>query len=526
MSDAPASSWPRRLRTPLVAVAVPAALRLLLWVMDRTEVGIELLFPVMMAFQLTALIAGLVLAVWFALSRWVPVWLKVAVAGLLVLAVVGAFYAVRSVEFDGQMTPHFRYRWERTADEELAAYRKDAAPAADAADLTVGPGDSPEYRGPAGDGTAPATLADDWSATPPKVIWRHPVGTGHAGIAVAGNSLVTLEQRGNDEVVVCYDRDTGRERWAYPYPARFATSEAMGGDGPRTTPSVVEGLVYALGGAGDLVCLDGRTGERKWTVNVLADNAATNLEWGMSGSPLVADGKVVVNPGVNPKDNKGQAVAAYDRYTGQKLWAGGNNAAAYASPMRANLLGTAQALVFDAAGLGGYGLADGKELWRHPWKTDMGMNSAQPVLLGDNRVFVSSERSNGGAVVEVGSGGAKEVWRGRALSARFSSPVLHAGHLFGLSQGRLVCVDAATGKQQWADGDYGNGQIVLADGKLVVTAEKGFVALVKADPADYVESGRFAVFADRTWNVPALAGRRLFMRNHRELACVELPGSP
>ena len=152
----------------------------------------------------------------------------------------------------------------------------------------------------------------------------------------------------------------------------------------------------------------------------------------------------------------------------------------------------------------------------------MGMNSAQPVVLEPSRVFVSSERSQGGAMFDL-AGPAKEVWKGRALSARFCSPVRHAGHLYGLSQGRLVCVDAATGKQRWADGDYGNGQLVLADGKLVVTAEKGFVALVKADPADYVELGRFPVFADRTWNVPALAGRRLYMRNHREIACVELP---
>jgi outer membrane protein assembly factor BamB len=510
---------------PLIAVGVPAALRLLVWAMDRTEVGLALLFPVMMAFQLAALVGGLVLAVWFALSRWIPTWVKVAAAGLLVLLVAGAFYAVRSVEFDGQMTPHFRYRWEPTADEQFAAYRQDAAPAADAADLQVGPDDSPAYRGPAGDGTASAKLADDWSATPPKVIWQHPVGTGHAGLAVAGNSLVTLEQRGPDEAVVCYDRETGRERWAYTYPARFATSEPMGGDGPRTTPSVVEGLVYALGGAGNLVCLDGKTGQKKWGVNILTDSGAPNLDWGMSGSPLVTDGKVIVNPGHNPNASEGRSVAAYDRYTGAKLWANGAHRAAYASPMRANINGTAQALVFDADGLGGYALADGKELWRFPWKTDMGMNSAQPVRVGDSRVFVSSERSNGGAVVEIGEM-PREVWRGRALSARFCSPVLHAGHLFGLSQGRLVCVDAATGKQKWSDGDYGNGQIVLADGKLVITAEKGFIALVRADPEDYAELGRFAVFSDRTWNVPALAGRRLFMRNHRELACVELPGSP
>jgi outer membrane protein assembly factor BamB len=518
----PAPSWLRRIRLPLIAVAVPVALRLAVWAMDRFEVGIEHLMTVQTLFTFALMLAVLVVAVWFAFSRWIPVRLKLAVAGLAVLAVGFGAWAVRKVEFDGQMSPHFHYRWEPTAEEQLAAFRSESAPSAEAADLTVGPQDSPQYRGPAGDGTAPSKLADDWSKTPPKLVWKHPVGGGHAGIAVAGNSLVTLEQRGGDEAVVCYDRATGRERWAYTYPARFATSEPMGGDGPRTTPSVVDGLVYALGGAGDLVCLDGKTGTKKWAVNILADAGATNLEWGMSGSPLVTDGKVIVNPGVNPKDNKKQAVAAYDRYTGAKLWANGSSMAGYASPMRLAVGGEALAVVFDADGLGGYALADGGERFRVSWRTDLGMNSAQPVDLGGGRVFISSERSLGGAAV--GVVGQAFAWKNRALSARFCSPVLHAGHLFGLSQGRLVCLDAATGRQKWADGDYGNGQIVLADGKLVVTAERGFVALVKADPTDYAELGRFDVFADRTWNVPALAGHRLYMRNHREMACVELPG--
>lgn len=516
-------SWRRRLRLPLIALAIPVALRCLYWIVDRTEIGIEHQMTVMMAFQFALMLAILVVACWFAFSRWIPFSYKLIVASFALLAVGFGVWAIQTVEFDGQMSPQVRFRWEPSAEEQLAVYRKETTPSASEADLTVGPQDSPFYRGPTGDGVAPSKIADNWDKTPPKLLWKHPVGGGHAGIAVAGNSLVTMEQRGGDEAVVCYDRITGRERWAYTYPAKFATSEPMGGDGPRTTPSVVDGLVYALGGAGDLVCLDGKSGSKKWSVNILTDAGAANLEWGMSGSPLVVDGKVIVNPGVNPKDNKKQAVAAYDRYTGVKLWANGTSQAGYASPMRLDTGGTTQAVVFDAEGVAGYALADGREVWRHPWKTDMGMNSAQPVVLGDGRVFISSERSQGGAAISI-TPPTSVVWKGRALSARFCSPVLHAGHLYGLSQGRLVCVDAATGKQKWADGDYGNGQLVLADGKLVITAERGFLALVKADPAEHMELGRFDIFADRTWNVPALAGRNLYMRNHRELACVEMPG--
>lgn len=529
MSDPAISTsrgWLARNRVPLIAVAVPAGLRAVAAAMNRYEIGLEFLFPVMMGFQFAALVAAAVVAVWFLFFAGYSPLTRAAVC-LLVLAAVGAGVAsVRKLEFDGEMNPSVRFRWEPTDDELLARHRATAEKATDAAELSVGATDSPAYRGLAGDGSTPGVTLAEW-ADPPKVRWKHPVGGGHAGIAVAGNSAVTVEQRGEQETVVCYDRATGRERWAFGYPARFSHSEPMGGDGPRTTPGIVGGLVYSVGGAGELVCLDGATGKPKWQTNVLTDSGAVNAEWGMSASPLVLGDRVIVNPGVNPKDNNGQAVAAYDRLTGKRLWATGTHPMAYASPLRAVFAGVEQVVVFDADGLGGHDPATGAELWRFPWKTDMGMNSAQPVVLPGDRLFISSERSNGGAVVEVTKVGdkweAKRVWGNRSLSARFSCPVFAGGHIYGLTEGRLACVDAATGKRKWIDGDYGNGQIVLAGDKLIITGEKGKVSLVAADPAEFRELGSLPVFDARTWNVPALAGKRLFLRNHREMACLELP---
>ncbi len=507
----------RPLRVPLIAAAVPAGVWLAGWAMNRSEVGAEHLFKVNMAFQLTTFAALVVVIVWFYLASGVGRRWKLGV-GLTALAAVGvAFAAVRRVEFDGQMRPLFTYRWEPTADEQLAAFRESSAPAADGADLTAGPADSPGYRGPAGDGITPgATIPDAY-----QVVWKHPCGGGHAGIAVAGNGVVTLEQRDADEAVVCYDRATGAERWAFAYPARFTTLENLGGGGPRTTPLVVGGDVVTLGAVGDLVGVDGRTGRKQWAVNILADAGAVAPQWALSGSPLAVGDLVVVNPG----GDQGRAVAAYDRRTGARAWAAGSHPAAYASPLLATLSGVRQVVVFDADGLGGHDATTGAELWRFPWKTDMAMNSAQPVAMGPDRLFVSSEKSQGGAVVAVTKTGsewsAAEVWKSRALSARFASPVFAAGHLFGLADGRMVCVDAATGKRVWADGSYGNGQILAAGDRLAVTCENGDVAVVAADPSGHRELGRTKkVFDTRTWNVPALAGGGLFARNHREIAAL------
>ncbi|OWK47172.1 PQQ-binding-like beta-propeller repeat protein [Fimbriiglobus ruber] len=531
-ADAPAPrGWLRRYRVPIIAVMVPVIARLVMLFMERTEIGLEFYFGTLMAFQFLTMFSVLTLAVWFVFFSGFRFAVRAAGVLIAACAVAAAVGTIRKIEFDGKMNPTVRFKWEPTDEQILASHLSSAPAAQDGAVFTIGATDSPCYRGPSGNGLAPGvTLAGDWTATPPKELWRHPVGTGHAGIAVAGNSAVTIEQREGDEVVVCYDRATGRERWAYAYPARFSQSEPMGGDGPRTTPAIADGDVYSLGARGDLVCLDGSIGSPRWKVNVIADNGAAIIDWGVSASPVVVGGLVVVNPGIDPKQNANQAVAAYDRKSGKKVWANGSKPAAYASPQRVVFGGKEQVLVFDAAGLGGYDLADGAELWRHPWKTSMNMNSAQPVVVGPDRVFVSSELSNGGAVVEVRYDDAekkwqaREVWHTRALCARFACPVVHNGYIYGLSGGLLVCVDAKTGKQVWNDGKYGDGQIVLSGDYLVISAEKpGRVVLVAADPSEFRELGSMPVFKDRTWNVPALAGNQLFMRNHREMACLELP---
>lgn len=525
---APRPGWLRRHRVPIAVVVVVLLVRAVIFAMEWFEVALEYHFNAVLGYQFLCMLAVAVLALWFLVFSGYSLRTK-ATGSLLVGAAVGLLTGVtRRVEFDGQMNPRFHFRWEPTGEELLAKHLAESGPATGGADLTVGPTDSPRFRGPRGDGTAPGvTLREDWTTTSPWELWRHPVGAGHGGVAVAGNSAVTLEQRGENEVVVCYDRANGKERWSFAYPALFAQTEPMGGDGPRTTPVVADGDVYSFGATGELVCLDGKTGQTKWRRNVLDDSGAANAEWGMSGSPLIHRNLVIVNPGVNPANNAGKAVAAYDRATGSPVWANGKHPAAYASPQLVTLGGAEQVLVFDAAGLGGYDPASGTELWRHPWKTAMGMNSAQPVVVGPDRVFVSSEKSNGCAVVEVRKDGdawtPREVWRTRALSARYCGPVVRDGHLYGLSDGRLTCVDLSNGRKVWADGHHGNGQLVMAGNVLVVTSEDGKLTLATADPTEYRELGGIDVFRDRTWNTPALAGKQLFVRNHREMACLELP---
>jgi outer membrane protein assembly factor BamB len=479
---------------------------------------------VVVSFGIVSLTLLLLLIWWLCLSG-VSWWLRL---GVPLLAAALAVAAVRKVDFSGDMVPLVRFRWSPTPDELLEAYAqaRPAAPASGADDAEVpddDPSGYPEYRNRARDGVArgPA-LARDWQARPPRLLWKHPCGGGYAGFAVAGDFAVTVEQRREDEAVVCYDAATGRERWSHHYPAHFYDVRA---EGPMATPTLVGGDVYSLGGTGRLVCLDLATGELKWEVDALADN--DNLPWGMSGSPLVYDDVVVVSPGEQRGAAAGRAVVAYDRKTGRKVWGAGGTKGGYSSPMLATLCGVRQVLVLDGKRLAGYDPAGAGELWSVPWEAQNDINVAQPVMLGDDRLFVTSGYANRCGAVRLtrpdGKWQVGEEWHNASLRCRFCSPVTYEGLLYGLDEGTLECVDPANGKRLWRGGRYFQGQLLRSDDLLVILSEKGELALVEAAGAKSRELGRVKVLAgDKTWNCPCLAGGKAYVRNHQEMACYDL----
>ena len=443
------------------------------------------------------------------------------------LAILAAGWAaVRDVRFTGDVVPIVQFRWLRARDAVLEAHRRRqgavtvpvAVERSSAKDT-----DFPEYRGQQRNGIVhgPA-LARDWKAHPPRLLWRQPIGGGYAAFAVAGNLAVTIEQRRDREAVVCYDAATGKERWLYDYPAHF--SESLGGDGPRATPTIADGAVWVLGATGQLVCVDLGTGKRRWEVNILAEN--DNLPWGMSGSPLVYDQLVVVNAGTQRSTAAGRAVVAYDRTTGRQVWSVGNTKAGYSSPMLANLAGRRQVLLLDGEILAGYDPQTGSELWRFPWPTYQDINVAQPIVLDGDRIFISSGYDKGCAMLHVTESAGKwkiePLWQNKNMRCKFTSPVAHEGFLYGLDEGILTCVDLETGKRQWRDGHYGHGQLLLADDLLVIISETGKLVLVEATPKGHRELGSIAALADNTWNNPALADGKAFLRNSEEMACFDL----
>lgn len=459
-------------------------------------------------------------------------------------AVLYAFFGLRLVvDSDG-----FHLRFVKTGGqlaEEIArhreAQREEAAPPATPVTPAAVPAESagPTGADPAGSATErPASywtefrgpnragvyderpIFTSWPGNGLEPMWKQPAGGGYASFVIANGAAFTIEQRGPQEVVAAYDVATGRELWTHGWDARF--SEIMGGPGPRATPAYAAGRVFALGATGELRGLDAATGELVWRTNILEEHGASNLEWGMAASPLVVDDTVVVLPG----GPNGHSVAAYDRRTGGVAWTALDDPQAYAAPMLVTLGGIRQIVVLSARRLMGLTPDGQRVLWEYPWTTFSDINAAQPVVIGDNRVFVSSAYGVGGAVVELTPSddgfSVREVWRNIRMKNQHSGSVYHDGYLYGLDEAILACVDAATGELKWKGGRYGYGQVVLASGHLIVLAENGDLALVRATPERHHEIARFPAIEGKTWNYPALTDGVLLVRNLQEMAAFDL----
>ncbi len=379
----------------------------------------------------------------------------------------------------------------------------------------------PAYRGEARDGTYDYGIQTDWPDDGLPLLWHQPIGGGYASFVAADNRLFTIEQRRNREVVTAYEAATGHELWAHGWETLF--QEMMGGDGPRATPTWDGGRLFALGASGELRALDAETGELRWRTNILEDAGATNLTWAMAASPLVVDGLVVVLPG----GGNGRSVAAYDAETGTIVWTALSDVQGYAAPMLVELAGVRQILVVTAARVLGLTVGSGALLWEHPWVTSSGPpNISMPVLIGGDQLFLSAGYGHGGALIDITATGgelsARERWRTNRMKNRFATSVLYNGHLYGLDESILACIDAETGELAWKGGRYGHGQLLLADGHLVVLTERGEVVLVRATPNGHDERARFTAIRGKTWNTPTIADGRLFVRNTTEMAAFDI----
>jgi len=545
-----------RYGTPFAILALGAAAEAYILFKNAEDASVQ----VMLTWYAAPLIVLALLVWWTFLSgfRWT---VRLTGVGLFLLSNIAFLGAFRLKEFSGNMVPSFEGRWQRSAEEKAADYwRGEASDVAATTPVTeqdrsiiveklvVGPEDWPQFNGPHRDGRADSVRIrpgwepaqqrklSDFDQRPPRQLWRHPVGPAWSSFAVVEDCAFTQEQRGPDEAVVCYDARDGKQIWAHlDRNQRF--NQAMAGVGPRATPTVYDSRVYTFGATGILNCLAARSGAVLWTKNAIEEAGVQPLQFGMSGSPLVYDNLVVVNPGgpreaIDGTQTSGRALIAYDRLTGQRVWAAGDCQAAYASPTLATLGGVKQVVIFDALGASGHDAATGKQLWRTSlWTNEFHNNIAQPIVGKDagaeGAVFLSSGYSTGSILFDVNKSGddwtVSERWKApNKFKLKFNSGVTRDGVVYGLDEGILACFDLSTGRQRWKRGHYGYGQLLLFENLLFVISEEGDAVFLEVSPSNAQEIVRFHAIDGKTWNHPAYSHGRLYVRNAEEAVCYDL----
>ncbi len=421
------------------------------------------------------------------------------------------------------------------------------------------PFDFPQFLGQTRNAIVPGiSLESDWDQSPPRRLWKQPVGEGWSGFAAVNGFAVTQEQRDDVECVTCYEIETGKLIWKYEAKRRHEDLLRLGKVGPRATPTIDDGYVYTMGGTGALDCLEGATGVPVWSVDVPArvgidlsavSNTAgqtylredSTLDWGRSGSPLIFNDWVIVSAGApkNANATKAATLIAFDKKTGKEVWRGGQRAIAYGSPSLATVLGRPQILLVAEDHAVGHDAWTGQELWSYEraGASNGAANCSQVTVLTGNHLLLSKGYGTGGEIIELTEGNEGIQVKSlktdhRVLRTKLTNPVILNNHAYCLSDGYLECTELfsddsasdATLKRKWKQrGRFGNGQVLLAGDRLLIHSEDGALLLVAADPAKYQLLGSVETISGICWNTLCLFGDRLLVRSQEEMACFQLP---
>jgi outer membrane protein assembly factor BamB len=433
--------------------------------------------------------------------------------------------------------------------------------------------DWPRVLGPTNDAHSPETpLLKTWAQGEPKPVWEVRMGEGYNSPAISGDYCVIFHALEGKETIECLDRETGKRFWSRDYPITYKDRYGFGG-GPRGSPVIAEGVVVTFGVTAELHAFDLKTGKELWKHDLRTEYNVPQDFFGAGGTPLILDGRVIVNVGGKKaalegneglRDRKqhlaeaGVCVAAFDVQSGKVLWTIEDAwGASYASPIPATLHGQTKVLIYAGGesdpAIGGLMCIDplsGKLHSKFPWRSEDYIQAigSSPTLIPDkNRAFITTAypkgRPLGGVMVEYDTEfQAKEVWQSKKLAVHWMNPVYHDGHLYAIDgetepKSRLVCVNADTGAEvweqhiEWEDAEFSKqagranptrlsilrASLLRADGAFLCLGEMGSLHWLDLSPAGAKVLAQTQLFyALNTWSLPALSHGLLYVRQQSQ----------
>ncbi|WP_254509766.1 PQQ-binding-like beta-propeller repeat protein [Anatilimnocola floriformis] len=389
--------------------------------------------------------------------------------------------------------------------------------------------DWPQFLGPRRNGISAETgLLDKWPTGGPREVWRKPGGVGMSGLAISRGRVITMIERGGQQQVAALSADQGTEQWLCPIAPAYKNQM---GNGTRATPTIAGERVFVFSGEGILAAVNLADGKLLWSKNLLSELNTPQADYGMACSPLVVDDQVIVSVGAT-----NGSVAAFDVGSGKLIWKTGSDPAGYSSPTVLSIGGREQIVAFTGGAVMGLATGSGASLWRFPYETDFGCNIASPIAWKD-KVFVSSGENHGCVLLDLKktSDGleASEVWSSQGpksvLRNEWQTAILLDNHLYGFDNvggagpiSHLTCISAETGQVAWQQPRFGKGNMIAADGKLLISTMKGEFIIARASPKAYEEIGRATVLSGATRQAPSLANGLLYLRDDKEIVCLKV----
>jgi outer membrane protein assembly factor BamB len=436
--------------------------------------------------------------------------------------------------------------------------------------VSVHADDWPQWLGPQRDGVWRETgILDKFPEKGPKALWRTPIGAGYAGPAVTGGRVYITDRIlgkginnpanpfGKDAVngtdrILCLDQQKGEILWKHEYPSKYEVSYAAG---PRTTPVVAGGKVYALGTMGELFCLDAGSGKVLWSKNFVKDFDARVPQWGFSASPLLDGDRLICIVG-----GPSQVVVAFHKDTGAVLWkALSASEPGYCPPVIFEIAGKRQLIIWHPEAVNGLDPESGKVIWSEPWRVMAGLSIPTPRFDGKHLLLSSFYNGSMMFAFAPNEDKPKVLWKGAnwknsrggelpdktdGLQSIMMTPLLRDGYIYGVcSHGELRCLKAETGERVWESlqltgstknpgkDRWNNAFLIVHGDRSVFFTEQGDAVISRLTPKGYEEISRAHVIdADNkmargrlvVWSHPAFADKCMFVRNDHEIACVSL----